>query len=169
MGIRQLIGEIARTPDCVVHEPRGLPLVQAEHLIPEDLRTFYELCGGMSIFQQAASSVSIVGPHEFRLANPVIVQSKRSMDDISWSWYIVAIEQLPQYMVIDLDPKRLGRCYDGFWDIDAIVGSCPIIASSFTDLLYRLFENKGNRLYFLTDNFTPIGDAYGQVGNINVA
>ena len=165
MDIRQLIGEIAKTPDCVVHEPRGLPLVHHGHILPEDLRIFYELCGGISLFEQAESPVTIVGPHDLTLANPVIIHSRRTMDDISWSWYIMAIEQLPQYMVIDLDPRRLGRCYDGFWDIYAIVGSCPIIATSFTDLLTRLFENRGHRLYFLTDDFTPLGDAYDQASN----
>lgn len=44
-----------------------------------------------------------------------------------------------------------------------MAGECPVIAISFTELVERLFSNKGKSLYWLDDSFVYIGDAYGEL------
>ena len=106
MNIDELIAQIRTTPDCEVYIPTGLPTIDEGHILPDDLRTFYELCGGVSLFQS--------------------------------------------------DPYPLMETH-------GVAGSCPIIATSFTDLLTRLYENKGQRWYWLRPDFVSLGDAYDDV------
>jgi hypothetical protein len=67
------------------------------------------------------------------------------------------------YLTIDLNQERLGRCYDSFYDRHGIVGSYPTIAKSFTELLEQLFNNKGELLYWLNKDFPSLGDAYDAI------
>jgi hypothetical protein len=79
--------------------------------------------------------------------------------DISYDWFIIG-KSSEQYITIDLNPDRLGRCYDSFWDRHGVPADCQIIAKSFTDLLQKLFDGNGDYWYWLKDDFTYIGDAY---------
>src|SRR2546422_2738610 len=142
MHIQQLIAKIRNTPDCTINAPMGLPIVNEPHVLPDDLCSFYEACGGLSLFEKSEYPVFIVSPKEVVLANPIIV-GELCEDDISSSWYIIAKDGNGEYLTIDLSKERLGRCYDSFFDRHGVPGSCPIIALSFTDLLARLYENKG--------------------------
>lgn len=159
MDIKTLIDIISTTPDCRVYSPAGLPTIRPGHVLPHDLRGFYQMCGGLSLFEKADYSIVIVPPEGLVLANPVIVGEVYE-DDISASWYLIAHDKGGEYLTIDLDSKRLGRCYDSFSDRHAIVGSSPVIATSFTDLLTRLYENKGQHWYWLRPEFKPLSDAY---------
>lgn len=47
--------------------------------------------------------------------------------------------------------KRLGRCYDSFFDRHGIVGESQIIANSFTDLLINFINNQGQYWYWLKE------------------
>lgn len=67
------------------------------------------------------------------------------------------------YITIDLAEKRLGRCYDSFWDRHGVVGESTIVAKSFTELLSQLFGNQGKSLFWLNSDFVYIGDAYDGV------
>lgn len=127
------------------------------------------LCGGATLYDRSEYAVDIVGPQEFILANPAIFldvfgkpseMDMRKKENISWSWYIVGKGNSGEYIVIDLDEARLGRCYYSFWDRHAMKGYSPIIAVSFTDLLQRLIENKGERWYWEQPGFKSLGDAY---------
>ena len=72
-------------------------MIKPEHRLPEDVRAFYHLCGGLSLAEHSSYPVSIVPPTQYVLANPVILGEDRARrvlqeqgKDISWSWYIVA-------------------------------------------------------------------------------
>ena len=162
MSIQQLIQKIQSLPDCDVYPPAGLPAVEPEHTLPDDVREFYEVCGGAALFKDADYAVTIVPPHEFVLANPVIV-GERYEEDITSNFYIVAREAEGEHLTIDLDAERLGRCYDSFSDRHGIVGETQIIALSFTDLLNNLINNRGNYLYWIEDDHVYLGDAYDDV------
>jgi antitoxin YokJ len=41
--------------------------------LPDDLRNFYELCGGLSLAENTPYAVTIVPPSKCMLANPVIL------------------------------------------------------------------------------------------------
>jgi len=160
MDVALLLATIRQDPTCRVFPPAGAPQVRPEHTVPDDMQTFYRLCGGVALFDDAVFRTIIGGPSEVVPANPVI-RFEEGAYDISWSWYLLASDGTDsQRMTIDLDPTRLGRCYDSFWDRHAIAGSTTIIARSFTEFLSRSYASKGTGLYWLRDDFVPLGDAY---------
>nr|WP_277815976.1 MULTISPECIES: SMI1/KNR4 family protein [Lysinibacillus] len=114
--------------------------------MPNDLLEFYNICEGVGLFADADFEVSIVSPDKFLLANPIIVGEKCEYD-ISSHRYIIADLGNGNFLTIDLHPDRLGKCYDSHWDSHGIVGSSTVVAKSFTDLLMRLFESKGDSWY----------------------
>ena len=162
MEIDHLIHSIRATPHCQVYEPMGFPVVEPNHVLPEDIKRFYTLCGGVSLFDDPGKmsySIIIVPPTRCVLANPVII-GEAIEGDITASWYIIGDDTHGDYITIDFSQGRLGRCYDSFHEIHGLRGDCPIIASSFTDLLARLYGNGGRHWYWLQPNFVPLGDAY---------
>ncbi|WP_442869035.1 SMI1/KNR4 family protein [Bacillus sp. BP-3] len=158
--MRQLIAQIESLSDCRVLEPAGLPIInEKKHSLPEDVKEFYSLCGGMVLFENEEYSVYIVSPQELILANPVII-SELCEDDMSSNWYIICNGRQEEYVTIDLHQNRLGKCYDSFFDRHGVVGESQIIATSFIDLLERLIHYKGKYWYWLQSDFVSLGDAY---------
>jgi len=94
MDMALMIDTIQATPDCRVYSPTGLPVVAAEHILPDDLQAFYQICGGVTLFEHAHFAFSIVSPQNLVLANPVLFadvspeQLAATRGHISWSWYI---------------------------------------------------------------------------------
>ena len=154
---------IRRDAACTVLAPQGVPSVRAGNLLPDDLKSFYESCGGVVLFRDKDYGISVVPPPKLRLANPVVV-GELCEEDISSSWYVVA-ESGDQLISIDLDPGRLGRCYDSFYECHGVAGSCPIIAFSFAELLERLYGARGEYWFWLRSDFVSLGDAYDNIGN----
>lgn len=160
MNLKNLIEKIKKTDDCIVFPPSFTPKCHHEtDRLPPDLREFYSLCGGMLLFSSKEYAVKIVEPHAFALANPIIV-GELCPEDRSSQWYIIANDMNDGYITIDLARERLGRCYDSFWDRHGVIGDCPIIAQSFSELLFKLFYSQGNYWYWLQEDFITIGDAY---------
>lgn len=172
MNIKQLITKIKTLPDCIVYPPSGLPCAGKENYLPNDVVEFYTLCGGISLFESEHYTVRFVSPQEVVPANPVIIgeeiieeeKSKGRYDNqISKDWYIIVDLYNSDYIAIDFNQIRNGRCYKAFWDSYPCVDDTPIIASTFTELLRKLIENKGQYWYFLEDDFVSLGDAYDNV------
>lgn len=161
MTVKELLEKIGNDPECEVLPPKGVPECVENCRLPDDVREFYELCGGAVLFRSADYPLEIAGSEDFQLANPVIV-GELCPEDISSQWYIVVSDLEGDYLTIDLSEERNGRCYDSFWDRHGVVGSCPIIAKSFTELLSRLYEMRGEYLYWAEDDFEPLGDAYDE-------
>lgn len=111
------------------------------------------------LFKNKEYHCQIVSPNEFVLSNPVIV-GELVEEDLSSNWFIVGHDGNGDYISIDLHSKRLGKCYDSFWDRHGVVGECPVVARSFTELLNRLVQNNGERWYWLNEDFESLGDAY---------
>lgn len=159
MDIIEILDKVKNTSDCIVHSPCGLPLLGKGIKLPNDLKLFYEKCGGISFFTHEAYGFTIVSPEEFVLANPVIV-GELCDGDISSEWYIICKDIQNNYITIDLSKERLGKCYDSFWDRHGVVGECAIVANNFTELLLHLLENQGKSIFWLDSKFIYIGDAY---------
>lgn len=159
MEIDDIIARLRATPGCEVFPPSGMPIINNWHVMPNDLRRFYEQCGGLSLFKERDYSLLIVPPSRCVLANPVIV-GEVAEEDISSSWYIIADDGSEDYLTIDLSQERLGRCYDSFHEVHGVAGSSPVIALSFTDLLVNLYKNAGAYWYWLRQDFISLGDAY---------
>lgn len=157
----ELLQEIERTPDCLVLPRAGMPKVELGHELPDDLLNFYDQCGGVELFTGAPFPVRISRPSELVLANPVIIGERYA--DLSDSWYLIGRGGSGEFISIDLAPERVGRCYDSFREVHGVPGSNPVIATSFIDLIGRLFESKGQHWYWLEPDFVSLGDAYDVV------
>jgi hypothetical protein len=163
-SMRELIQLAGRREDCSLLPPAGQPVLADGRRIPDDLRAFYDQCGGL-LFDWNIP-IAVVGPARVVPANPIILEDEAA-DDISAWWHIVAESDegsAAERVTIDLHPDRLGRCYNSFWDRHAMPGSSAIVAATFTELLERLiaFEGEDGELFpfWLADDFEPIGDAY---------
>lgn len=155
--VDEIIKKISQFNNCTIYPSIGLPIV--EHDLPDDLKAFYKLCGGIDFFIDSDYSIKIVSPMEFQPANPVII-GEDIQGDRSSEWYIIAKDENSQFVTMDLNKKTFGRCYDSFHDRHGIVGSTDIIANSFTHLLTQLFNGRGEYWYWLADGFEYMGDAY---------
>lgn len=161
MTVEKIIEKVQNISNCIVHPPCGYPNIKDNHTIPTDIWEFYKMCGGIELYYDTTYAISLVSPDKFTLANPIII-GERAKEDISSSWYIIGSTNNGEYITTDLNCNRLGKCYDSFWDNHGLVGECPVIAFSFTDLLNNLIENKGERWYWLRDDFIHLGDAYDE-------
>ncbi len=90
------------------------------------------------------------------------------MDDISWSWYVIAITDNGDHFSIDLSPERLGRCYDSFHETHALRGDTDVVAHTFTDFLERIFQllkscQSSGGYWEDKLNSLRLGDAYDDV------
>jgi hypothetical protein len=160
MDLPQLMVALKNDPRCLLYPAEGVPVPSENHRLPEDVEQFYRRCGGLTLFKDSSAPTYIVPAREFVLANPVIV-GELAEYDISSYWYIIASDGTDsQKMTMDLHPKRLGHCYDSFWDRHAVAGSSRIIALSFTEFLYRTYEGTGEDVYWKLPGFSPLGDAY---------
>jgi len=166
MSLEDLLLRIQTTLGCKIHAPSGFPIINKRHSLPNDLHQFYQFCGGLTLGAGTKYPIAIVPPIRCVQANPIFLGDVTELaqqaqgDDISWSWYIIADCGNGDYLTIDLDQDRLGRCYDSFHETYGLVGEMPIIATTFTDLLTRLYENRGQYWYWLQSDFVSLGDAY---------
>ena len=53
MNMEEWLLCIRTTPGCRVNAPAGLPAIEAPHRLPDDVRTFYQLCGGLSLAENS--------------------------------------------------------------------------------------------------------------------
>lgn len=158
--VEVLVQQIRAIRGCEVLGPSKLPVLRPGDVLPDDLREFYRLCGGIRLFVGAEYPLGIVEPGGFVRANPEIVGAE-CPDDITDSWYIVARGGSEEAISIDCHADRLGRCYDSFWDRHGVAGECAIVAMSFTELLRRLVSANGGYWYWLAGQGAGYGDAYG--------
>lgn len=112
--LHRLVDEIGRTRDCKILARSGTPVLREGDRLPEDLAAFYQLAGGAAFFEHSDYTIRVVGPEEFRRANPELVGSD-CPEDISDAWYIVARGGLEEVITIDCSADRLGRCYHSFY------------------------------------------------------
>ncbi len=61
MNLITLIHRLTSDPDCAVFPPTGQPQRESPLSAPEDVRAFYDLCGGVIIAQGSPYAVHIVG------------------------------------------------------------------------------------------------------------
>lgn len=71
MIIEELVSRIRTLPNSTVLPPNGVPKTNEEHKLPDDIIRFYELCGGVTLFDDAAYSVRILPPDEAKQTTPI--------------------------------------------------------------------------------------------------
>lgn len=161
MDINDVLKIVSSHQNCSILAQSGFPKL-SNHKLPLDLKNFYALCGGMLLFEDEPCSWEVLAPDNFTLANPIIV-GKLCEYDISSEWYTICRDNNGNYITIDLNPERLGRCYDSFLEVHGLVGDCAVVANSFTELLSQLIKSKGKNLYWLESDFKRLGDAYDNI------
>ena len=167
MRVEELIDRIRQDRRCRVEPNAGLPMLPSPSLVlPEDLITFYTLCGGASLYNNADFGFVIVPPGEFKPATPIVHRIQYSQSpakyerDICSAWYLLARSSGPEEnIVIDLHPSRAGKCYDGYVGTYASQ-DCKIIAASFTELLGWLLQVEGRELFWEPPISHSLGYAY---------
>lgn len=134
------------------------PLSNRTLSYPDDVLEFYSQCGGVRLFRSGVDNVSfeILHPNKIKQSNILIVGEECS-EDISSTWYVICQTDNGDYISIDLCKKRLGRCYDSHYEVHGVIGSCPIIARDFTELLDGLYKTGGVDIFWRGRNY---GDAY---------
>jgi antitoxin YokJ len=165
--IATLIQRARERSDCVVFPPAGQPQLFPPHILPADVHTFYALCGGICFFCGSPYQLTVLPPTEIRLTNDLLlgalsdIQRAACHDDRSWSWYTIGRDDNGDYLSIDGDAVRSGRCYDSVWDRHGIPGDCAVVARSFTELLlFLLDETNPDQPYWVNPVFPSLGDAY---------
>jgi hypothetical protein len=159
--IASLLGEAQGLPGCTVYPPAGLPTVAEGHVLPADIREFYSLCGGITLFADALYAITIVPPEEVRPLNATLLDvvdedvKEALLADISSSWYTVAFDGNTQRITIDMGAERPGLCYDSDWERHPWCSE--IIAKSFTECLSRLIRANGQLWYWLEPDFPGYG------------
>lgn len=162
MDMALILATIKKARGGRVYPSSGLPVVRSGEVLPDDLRTFYELCGGVELFSYADYPISIVPPQSMKPANSIILIGLTEEEladpkyDASNSWYIISDEGSGQYITIDTNPRRLGYCYDSFWDIHPL--NSTIISYSFTELLLKFLHDRGEVFY--KDEWKLLGRVY---------
>lgn len=169
--VETLIEEVKGKSNCII-KPCTAKYADIPEKFPDDLKKFYSLCGEMILFEDSPYSARIVSFGEIMSANLVIlgeeiihaeIEKGTYESEISKDWYIIADLSNSDYIVIDMNEKRKGRCYRAFWDSYPCRGDTPIIALSFTELIEKLIENNGDYWFFLQENFHSYGDAYDHI------
>ena len=161
MGIKEVIQKFQASNNFSVKEPCGYPILNNGHVLPSDMKEFYSLCGGIVCYtEEGGFPMEILSPSDVRQANLALLGNEYK-EDISSAWYLIVDAEDRNYISIDCDISRNGKCYESFQYSHAAAGNCPIIALSFTELLNNIYNYKGD-YFFWKDNpeFLGHGDAY---------
>jgi len=163
--LHELVAGLREDPTCVFAHPVG-ETGSTSLTLPDDLRQFYEICGGLVLFVDANFVWRIVGPHELVPTNLEVI-GEQVEDDITSTWFVIARQPgaSSALISIDLGPKRLGWCYDSDFGVHGLVGDCAILAYSFTELLEQLIDSRGQELFWTGPQFVSKGDAYDAIDN----
>lgn len=160
MLVKEIVETIRTDSRCQVLPVSGNlpPLPNHGMAYPNDLVEFYNLCGGVVLFRAGKENVSfkILSAGEVLQTNMLIL-GEPCEDDISFSWYTICKTDNGDCISIDASKKRSGMCYDSNFEIHGVVGSCPIIAISFSELLGELYKSSGVDIFWKKRNY---GDAY---------
>lgn len=107
MTLDEFLEFAERTPGWWVLERGGRLALAAA---PQDLSRFLGRCGGVVTQADVTVAARVVPAQETTLG-------ERDDDDRSAHWFVIAEDDdssTALRAVIDLDPQRLGRVYDGF-------------------------------------------------------
>jgi hypothetical protein len=163
--LHELVAGLRNDTTCVFAQP--VDQVGSTSLaLPDDLRQFYEICGGLVLFDDAPFVWVIVGPHEMTPTNLEVI-GEQVEDDITSTWFVIARQRGDSNALIsiDLGADRLGWCYDSDVEVHGLVGNSAILAHSFTELLDQLVKARGQYVFFEDSRFVSKGDAYDAIDN----
>lgn len=168
--IEKIIAELRSHPHCTVLPPSGVPNVPPTYSLPPDLRRFYELAGGAVIHsdRKCPGPTRILPPTEFQRIDAAITGERFAPGPVE-HWFALADVSDGNYISIDLHPAQCGLCYDSFHETFTTPGYVSIVATSFTDLLSRLFRHPEDSDYWLQEGFQVLGEAFALYGYASIS
>jgi antitoxin YokJ len=165
-----VVEAIGSRHDCVVHEPQRPPVIELPLQLPDDLRRFYELCGGMVLCRDSPTPWRVLAAGDLVLAARRLLPEQDAEqvladepDDVASTTVVFADQggaTTGEHVVLDLHPERLGRFYATFWDSFGLAGEMPVIASSVAGALVWLVDSGGEGTEAALMRQPPLGDAY---------
>jgi antitoxin YokJ len=154
-SIQDLVTAIKLDSSCEVPPSQGLPKIDSRFVLPDDVKVFYEQCGGMWLFGNSEYPTTILEPIRFLPANGVClselskeeIENSLGAEHFSWGWHIVAeFGGGDELAAINLGiGNEFGYCYDCFWE--TYPNKDRLFAKSFSDFLERLFAARGKVNY----------------------
>ncbi|MDU8350890.1 hypothetical protein RYA05_03160 [Pseudomonas syringae pv. actinidiae] len=118
--------------------------------MPDDLSDFYRHFGG-AVFHANATYCFRIYPPWLERSDFAVMGEDLGIPD-SANWYALG-EFGDQVISIDLGQgPQFGYCYDSFWDSYPTADESTLIARSFTELIKKVIESKGERLFWVHES-----------------
>jgi len=75
VNLTEILGRLKADPLHEVLPPQGLPKLREGHVLPSEVRAFYERCGGLKLnrYKEVYYSWRLVSPDEFRPATEIVI------------------------------------------------------------------------------------------------
>jgi cell wall assembly regulator SMI1 len=169
-SIEDILNEAVRRGTWELSPPKGMPVineeVDAELILPHDVKEFYTRCGGLIANKDGVcgSWIRIVSPEEFQRIDSVILGGEMFATGPFRNWYAIADVQDGNYLAIDLSKEFNGKCIDSFHETFAMPGYVNVVAASFTDLLLRILNHPEDSAFYLQDDVVSLGEAFTLYG-----
>lgn len=165
-NLKKLIELISKDSNCRILEPNSE--IAIDRKIPEDLDLFFKLTNGIILFENKSFGIKVIGKEDFISTNEFLYPEgdviwEELEGDITNEWFLIAKSpELAEYISIDLTDQNYGKCYDSYLSTHGEEGMSEIVANSFTELLWNLYNSKGigESWYWNNNEFEKIGDAF---------
>jgi len=149
--ISSLIKQIENDSRCEVYKSQGVPSPIEGVEIPEDLKEFYSLCGGLVLFEGSKYQWNILSVEEIKNAQDVIREGEPEIKELK-SFVTIAEDGNGDFLAISISGSNVGQVVDAFHETFGDIGDTTVIALSFTEFLTKLYRNGGNYPYWLEDH-----------------
>lgn len=148
--ITELIKKIKSDEKCCVEPPSHTIKLPDRYVIPDELIRFYNLCSGITLFPGKDYSWRILGPHEIQNACQKILGETCEQTGLE-DFFVIATDGNGDFLAIQLGEHKNGVVIDAFHETFGLQGDTPVIASSLTELITRIYEGAGGHPYWLKD------------------
>lgn len=167
--MKKILESLNDVKDKKIYSSKGLPKIKTKHEIKGEIKEYFEQFGGIELFPNKKSPVTLVNKKQFVPMNDNFYTKenkkmfKEEEEDyeewISHNWYALADIENGNYIAIDLSPERYGYCYLAEWEVYVLRNENPIIALSLKEFIERTIETKGKKYYWEEKDFKSYGDA----------
>lgn len=142
--INGIIKEINSTW-CNVTLPVEIPSFLS---LPDDLSYFYKNFSSVIFFPDSPYPFEIISPRDIKKSD-LLVLGEDANDPVTQEWYTL-VKCDDQLISIDLkNGKSFGYCFDSFWDVYGTIDDDTLVATSFTELVAKIINSKGNSLFWI--------------------
>jgi antitoxin YokJ len=151
--ISTILTEFKSSANVVVRPPSGQPKWSPRVAPPDEVAEFYTLCGGVDFVEaddKTYARYRVLRPEE---VEPIggSIKLPFPVDPPVKHWYAIAVDDNDEHAAVDVHPNRSGQCYDVFHETFFEASSARIVAATFAEFLWRLYESGGP--YWFKDDF----------------